>query len=348
MDNQVIEKLQQMNHDKKLPFAFDNEKIKIISDKGQNYAIKAGAKLIRVPKDTHSQSWKDLLREKEISKMLKSQNLQTKTSEVYTFSNEDISFAYHDMVPGDILEGKKGEELYTQLTEEQKNLLAGDLAVFFAELHQIPLDNLNDIPPYGAEKISYDYEKRPDFDYVKNKKHLDKFGINLDEFRTPITEDKVFCHNDLHGGNLAIDPEKEHVLNGIFDFGNADINDRSVDFIKICAVDRNLARKTLKEYNKITGANVSMKEVDYQYLNWISASIEKFSQKQLTEEQQQKVFHQFSHDLNMFRVDVLKEKINRRDERLSHNPQVPFNSTSFKEIDSASLKMMGEKAFNRD
>ncbi len=305
-----------MNEAGFLPFSFDNEKIKIIREGGQTLPLKAGSKIIRVSKNREQQSWEDMKRESLISDVLRKQNLQTTVSDVKIFSNDDISLAYHEIVPGDILEGSKGEKLYKRLSEKQKDFLAEDLAVFFAELHKIPLKDVKNLPPYAGKTINYDYEKNPDFDYGANKKRLQKFGIDLDEFRTSLTEDKVFCHNDLHGGNLAVDSSREHILNGVFDFGNADINNRSADFIKLCAMDRNLARRTIKKYNKLTNAGISMKEVDYQYLNWMAESIKMFENMSLNEEQQAAVTHKFKRDLGMFRSDVLKERISEK-EKLS-------------------------------
>lgn len=316
MTHEAVEKLKNLNSKGKLPFHFDDKKLKIIREGGQTIPLKAGEKIIRISKNRGLQSWEDMKRESEISNILREQNLTTLTSDVKIFSSEDISFAYHEIVPGDILEGKKGEEIYSSLTEKQKNFFAKDLAIFFAELHEIPLDTLRNLSPYAGKKITYDYERSSDFDYNANKKTLDKFGIDLDNFRTSVTEDKVFCHNDLHGGNLAVDPSREHILNGVFDFGNADINNRSADFIKLCAMDRNLARKTVNEYNKLTNANVSMKEIDYQYLNWMAESIKEFEKISLNGEQKAAVEHKFKRDLGMFRSDVLKEKISHENKEV--------------------------------
>lgn len=317
MSNDIIEKLKQMNQEGKLPFSFDNKTLKLLREGGQTFPLKADNIIIRIPKDRGHQTWQDLKRESKISQMLEKQQLKTKVSNVKLFINDDISFAYHQIVSGDILEGEKGEQLYKGLSEYQKELLAQDLAVFFAELHQIPLSAAKDIPPYADKPVSYDYEKHSDFNYQANKKRLQKYGIDLDRFRTPLTEDKVFCHNDLHGGNLAVDASQEHILNGIFDFGNADINNRSADFVKLCAMDRSLARNTIKHYNRLTNANVSMKEVDYQYLNWMAESIKGFEKLQLTDKQQAAVTHKFNRDLGLFRADVLKERMSTSQDDLT-------------------------------
>ena len=306
---EIIDIIQTLHKEKKLPFSWEKDAFKPLRENGQNLPLIAGDKILRIPKSGKtSKTWDDLERESQITTALQKQNLQTKISDVKLFEAENICFAYHDIIPGDILEGKKGEALLDSLSDTQKNFLAHDLAVFFSEIHNIPLSEVKHIRPYDGRRISYDYEKMPDFDYATNKKLLNRFGIDLDNFRTPISQDKVFCHNDLHGGNLAVDASKEHILNGVFDFGNADINDRSADFVKLCAMNRRLARQTVSEYNKISNKTVNMKEVDYQYLNWMAQSIGALEKMELTPEQKQAVFNKVQRDFNLFKADVIKEK----------------------------------------
>ncbi len=307
---EIISKINTLGKEGKLPFSLENCSLKSLRENGQNVPLKAGNKVLRVPKNgKESKTWADLERESQVTAMIQKQNLKTKTSDVKIFDTPEICFAYHEIVEGDVLDNKSGENLLAGLSEKQKDFLAEDLAVFFAELHSIPISETKGIMPYDGTPISYDYEKNPKFDYSSNKKIMNRFGLDLDDFRTPISQDKVFCHNDMHGGNLAVDTSREHILNGVFDFGNADINDRSADFVKLCAMDRNLARRTVNAYNKISQKPVSMKEVDYQYLNWMAQSIKGFDNMNLTPEQKNIVDHKMKRDLGLFRSDVLKEKI---------------------------------------
>ncbi len=282
---------------------------------------KVSSTIVRVAENTESAAWQDLVHESSVSSLFRAQGMHSKISDVKLYQDDKIAFTHHQKIEGQLLEGRKGTEILNNLSPQQKKLFAEDLAVFFAEIHSIPPETVKHLPQGSQKAISYDYEKDPNFDYKQSKENLRSFGLNLDDFRVPITQDSVFCHNDLHGGNLAVDPEKNHILTGIFDLGNADINNRSADFVKICAIDRNLAHHVVTHYNKLTGQHVQMKEIDYQYLNWMMASYESLKQQNLSEETRAKVEHCYREDLTKFKLDTIKEKKEQCNSQSSTRPQ---------------------------
>lgn len=198
------------------------------------------------------------------SEYLNSRITKTQIPKVLFIENDgSVPIAVHRSIQGKTMDfaGQDDTLHYADLSEIQKRFLAQDLAVFFYELHQIPIDNQTIIP---QSSVKY-YSKEKSGRY---RELMKRFGINMDDFNTVEEEDSVCCHNDCHGGNMAFNEKKEHVLQGVFDFGMCGINNRSSDFVKLYQIDRELARLTINEYNRISPKKVNIKDTDRQYLAW--------------------------------------------------------------------------------
>ena len=140
---------------------------------------------------------------------------------------------------------------------------------------------------------------------------MQQFGINMDSFETgEKNEDLVCCHNDCHGGNMAFNAEKEHVLQGVFDFGMCGINNRSSDFVKLYQIDRELARLTINEYNKLSPQKVNVKNVDKQYLAWLAENlmIPEKNPQLWNEQSRKKLQMAIEKKLIKFKKDLNREK----------------------------------------
>lgn len=186
-------------------------------------------------------------------------------------------FAYHRFIGGRIMDNNRGETAYNtsfyHLDEERKESLARRIAGFFVELHAVPADEIAEINGLMPEKRDdWNYAARIDFDYDLSRRLLLKYSkglIDMDDFKTGFTEDVCFCHNDLSGSNILIDKDRTEVLSGIIDFGNAHIAPRTDDFVPFYKVGRNLARRVIRHYNKLSGSPVSIREIDYKALSFI-------------------------------------------------------------------------------
>lgn len=302
----------------KLPFDISQQSmVKRFCEGGQSLPLNVDNRyVVRFPREGGEQTWLEMQRESLICSVLRLHSFNLPVSDVKTAEYKEISFAYHQAINGktmDILP-RENNIAYNSLSVEQKNLLATDLALFLVKLHQILPEETVHIPK--AKTIDYLY----DCNAPENSMVLAKFGIDYDRFKTSVNDkDKVFCHNDLHGRNMAFDEEKEQVLMGIFDFGMAGFNQRSADFVKLCTIDRNLARLTVQKYNELSPQKVNMKEVDYQFLNWTAQNL-RYADRQ-PKENREKFVQIAKFHLTAFRLDTLKEKIERPHKRDIALPQ---------------------------
>ena len=169
-----------------------------------------------------------------------------------------------------------------------------------------------------------------------------KYGINLSDY-IPQNEDVVCCHNDLHGRNIAIDESKEHVLQGVFDFGVCGCNKRSADFVKLYTIDRELGRKTIEEYNKLSSNKVNIKNVDGQFLAWCAINLQ--MAEKLLEPNRGKIIESMEKYITHFKNDEYKvqkennqkfSKINKlqklRGVMPSQNETLSLNNINIKDI----------------
>ncbi|MBQ8481924.1 MAG: phosphotransferase [Alphaproteobacteria bacterium] len=179
---------------------------------------------------------------------------------------------------GKICDGRPDSEyavLYQNLTVKQQEKLAQDIAMFFDLIHRIDCKRLN-IPAANEALDNWDVSSREDFDFEMVRQALLPHGFDLNDYKitSPNTE-LALCHNDLSGSNILLNPEKENVLAGIIDFGNAVVMPKYLDFFPLYKIDRKLATDTLKEYNGLTASKIDSKQTDYMVLAYIGYGLYK-------------------------------------------------------------------------
>ena len=373
------EYLEELQKKHQLPFSADH--FKLLTDKGQHYIYKAAETdtgknyIIRLPKSTENNPIiKELERESAVTQIIAQHDLGVSTSNVKMFYGEQ-PFAYHNEIEGTLLT----KDVYDNLSESKKDIFAKDIAYFLHKLHSIPIEKLKDVPPQENPKsLSNDFLKNQ-FDYALAKNLLNKYGINLDAFKTDISEDKVLCHNDLHGENLTVysqdssNSPNDHVLKGVFDFGNADISNRSFDFIKLININRGLGRNIINQYNEISPHKVSQKEADYQYLCWQAQNLIIYDtalkninkDKQNNQISSQKYdefmarynkFERLTSDkLASFRIDVARERSENRRNKDTHElsskdhtaEKAPFKKDMIKDRTTFIKNIISEKNYQK-
>ena len=256
--------------------------------------------VVRVPRS--QEAIKEMKQDSILSQYLNSYIKKTRIPQVsFIENNGDFPIAVHRSIKGKTMDcaGQADTIHYVNLSEQQKNLLAQDLAVFFNELHQAPIDEHSSV-----SRSCVEYYDEKCFDIYKEK--MKHFEINMEDFKTETKEDLVCCHNDCHGGNMAFDDKKDHVLQGVFDFGMCGINIRSSDFIKLYQINRELARRTVNEYNKISSKKVNIKDVDKQYLAWQAQNL--MIAEKLDDKSKQILLTKIKINLLNFKKDLKKEK----------------------------------------
>lgn len=246
------------------PVLSENLSIELLTATGQFYVIDVDDKyIIRFPKEASlkngkSQSLEDLKAESEITKSISPYINKTKIS-IVSVVNSQFPFAIHKKIKGNRLTSKD----FSELTDEQRNLYVRDLAAFLAELHAVPLDKVT-LP----DKKEFNFEN-----ITEIQRTLSKYGIYLHQ-NTNRSQDLVCCHNDIHAGNIGVDLSKQHILQGVFDFGICGVAKRSSDFYKIFDFDKNLCREVIEQYNKVSTQQVNLHDVEDQYLSWCAMNIQ--------------------------------------------------------------------------
>lgn len=130
----------------------------------------------------------------------------------------------------------KGDRLtpvmYQSMTDDEKDKLAQDIALFLKEMHSVTLPDIGNLELHIIDDYRSDHATLKETIYDKipegSKAYLDDlYKRILDDKR--ISEYSVaLCHNDLSCNHILI---RNNKAVGIIDFGDAAITDRDKDFV---------------------------------------------------------------------------------------------------------------------
>lgn len=162
-------------------------------------------------------------------------------------------------------EEKLGVE-YVIHSEKEKEQLAEDIALFFAQIHAVDLKELkaaSDVT-FSPACILSDKNMRK---HVRNNIDpllKDWLAASLEYFSQfkCSDDDKVLGHFDCTNGNMLYSPEKQR-LKAVFDFGNAQIDDYHRDLSCMNLTAPKLTQGIISRYERLTGRNVNRELVDF-------------------------------------------------------------------------------------
>jgi aminoglycoside phosphotransferase (APT) family kinase protein len=168
------------------------------------------------------------------------------------------SLQVRTIVPGEQVGGEGRERAFADLPQGMR--LADDLGRALGELHGA-------LTKEQAEEIGLAYaDPLPDAEALRVRlvgKLSDPlfaavFTRVLELYREtePPSADIVVTHGDVWGGNMAVDLETG-ALNGLFDFDDAALADRHVDFMYVHSFGDQFARRALAAYARETGQELS-------------------------------------------------------------------------------------------
>ncbi|MDE7293364.1 MAG: aminoglycoside phosphotransferase family protein [Oscillospiraceae bacterium] len=199
----------------------------------------------------HDEARNDMKKEIQILDYIKNKvTLQIPEIEYYS---EEYSICGYKEIKGD----KLTPEIYKNMSDDEKDKLAKDIALFLREMHSIPLPDFD-----GSEwtvNVTEDYKSDHDalrkmiYDKIpdRSKEYLDNLYKRIlnDERITKYV--KALCHNDLGCNHMII--QNNNVV-GIIDFGDAAVTDRDKDFIYLLEnspeeIGREFGLKVLEYYN---------------------------------------------------------------------------------------------------
>lgn len=172
---------------------------------------------------------------------------------------EPTIFSRHAKIPGNYLTAAD----YSTLADEQRQGLARDLSLFYAQLHGIPLVQIEPTgigaihPWFAPDRIEgLAIPQLPPEDRLWALNTLRQY-----QALPPDPYGDTYGFFDGHGWNMAYDYTAGK-LNGIYDFADSGIGPLQQDFIYSHFIDRDLTVRIIGEYESVTGRHIDIARVD--------------------------------------------------------------------------------------
>jgi hypothetical protein len=168
-------------------------------------------------------------------------------------------FTMHRKIPGDHLPPDK----YNQLGDGTRDALAEEIALFYSQLHGLPVEMLADagatdthpwLPVETIEQKAIPLLP-PNMHEWANESIRQYRELAPDPFGT------IFGFFDGHGWNMAFDHLRGK-LNGIYDFADSGFGPLHQDFIYTNFIARDLTLRVVSCYQGLTNKSLEIKRVD--------------------------------------------------------------------------------------
>ncbi len=153
----------------------------------------------------------------------------------------------------------RGEKLtptiYKNMSDDEKDKLVQDIALFLREMHSLPLPDIDELELNVMNDYKSDYKTLREIIYDKipdsSKKYIDDLYKRILNDERISKYVKAICHNDLSCNHIMLHNNK---VIGIIDFGDAAITDRDKDFIYLLEdsseeIGREFGLRVLEYYN---------------------------------------------------------------------------------------------------
>ena len=146
----------------------------------------------------------------------------------YSHISEELSIMGYKQIKGNFLT----PELYSNMTEEQKNRLKIDIAQILRQIHDLDYNEIETHVIDNKQNVLEEYQllRTTIYDSLNDieKQYIENFMERLNN-TTVFDGKKCLCHNDFSCNHLLVDEENK--LTGIIDFGDSGIIDEYCDFI---------------------------------------------------------------------------------------------------------------------
>lgn len=152
---------------------------------------------------------------------------------------------------------------YAALSEAQRDRLAGAMARFYADMHAIPVEDAASAGAEAGDGWPDPAEIRAGILPYLDADLLAVADRTLDAYAALPADPHgdVFGFFDGHGMNMAFDHAAGR-LNGIYDFGDAEIAPLHQEFIHGSITAPDLTARTITAYEAITGRAICRRTVD--------------------------------------------------------------------------------------
>ncbi len=170
----------------------------------------------------------------------------------------DLTYALHTKIEG----LSWNIETYNALEKSAQDDFCRDIATFFAELHNIPLSEITAIIPMSDIRMHQLLDRDTIRSYLKDEfsvVEIDKLYDFTRDVNVP-QSGLVLLHKDFYNNNSLIN--KNHRLTGVFDFANAGLGERAMDFRPLYNYQYiPLLENILHFYHEITGILIALERV---------------------------------------------------------------------------------------
>jgi len=195
----------------------------------------------------HDEARNNLKREIRVLNYLKGKiTLQIPDIEYYS---QEYSICGYKEIKGN----KLSPDIYNSFSDDEKDALAQDIALFLREMHAIPLPDIDGLELHVIDDYRSDYEtlRETVYDKIpdKSKRYIDDLYKRILNDKRISQYDKALCHNDLSCNHILIQDNKAV---GIIDFGDAAVTDRDKDFVYL-----------LEESSEEIGRDFGIKVLEY-------------------------------------------------------------------------------------
>jgi len=253
---------------------YPGESVKLLAEGGMSFACESGGRIIRIPKNEYAE--KGYRIEEKVLAYLHGHITSVEIPDVKIVETP-FFHTVHKKLEGLYWDGSA----YNKKSEKERDLLADDCAVFFAELHS------SDINKIGAElrkisPIKHNMEKYLSGEF--SLREIDRMAAYTDFLFT--LEDKCLIHNDFYYDNFFIDGDFR--LKCVIDFANGGYYNYHFDFRKVISYEdgeRDFFERIVKFYEGMTSRKIEpdiIKAIDIH--NYISFLVYFAKNPNITEE----------------------------------------------------------------
>lgn len=197
----------------------------------------------------HDEAKNNLNKEIQVLNYLKGKvTLQIPNIEYYS---EEYGVCGYKEIIGD----KLTPIIYKSMSDDEKDKLAQDIALFLREIHSIPLPDIDGLEWNVIDDYKSDYDTLREIIYNQipdsSKEWIDDLYKRIFNDERISQYVKALCHNDLSCNHIIIQDNKAV---GIIDFGDAAVTDRDKDFIYLLEdsseeIGREFGLRVLEYYN---------------------------------------------------------------------------------------------------
>lgn len=166
----------------------------------------------------------------------------------YDYIAKDKGFAGYKIIKGEQLRRK----IFKILSNETKNAIAKQMAIFLSSLHKTPLNFAHQHNVHKANTLKmYKELVRNTNKYIFpriSKRNQSLIKNYLKELKNYLKfPNKVLTHGDLYTHHILLSKSKKYI-SGIIDFGDAKIYDPAVDFTELWLYGKKFVLDVYKQY----------------------------------------------------------------------------------------------------